>query len=103
MKVLEQLLKRHKANLIDLEKQDKKIRTQEFREETIKQYKEDKELAKEQIKQNNQLNKKLEVIAKSDALKEADKYIQSLMITSKDAIEKTKLTIEALEKLQKEN
>ena len=102
MKEIKQLLDRHNQNLKDLEAQDKYIRTKEFRNETIKQFKEDKEKAQAVIKKMKQDIKKFETISKGDPLSEADKHIQSMLITSADAIKKTKLIIKALEQLKGE-
>ena len=97
MSKIDQLIERHKINLKTLEAQDKEIRSKEYRNKTIKQYKEDKEKAKELIKNYKKEIKRYETISKGDALKQADDYIKSLLITNADAIEKTKITIEALE------
>ena len=95
-KEIEFLIKRHTQNLKDLEAQDKHIRTRKFREETIKQFKEDKEKAQKVIKGLKADIKKYETISKGDPLKQADDHIKAMLSTSADAIRKTNITLEAL-------
>ena len=91
-----QMLTYHEKNLVRIQKREKTARTKEFRNKLIAEYKNNKEMAKQMIKEREQELKNLKEIASSDPIKKADQEIKELTISLGQDIEKTHIVIKAL-------